>query len=46
MKSMIVKSIIKVLNIYEDPEDIVQMMEQDDLLGNDCFWYMLNFELY
>lgn len=32
--------------MYETPEQILQLVENKDIMDNDCLWYLLNFQLY
>lgn len=46
MKTTLVKQMEKVLNIYNNPLDMMIMVEQTDYEGNDCFWYLDEYDLY
>jgi hypothetical protein len=34
------------LNIYTDPDEVMRLVEQTDYEGNDCFWYLDEYDLY
>ena len=34
------------LEIYNDPEELMLMVEQIDYQGHDCFWYLDEYNLY
>ena len=40
------ESIVKMLEMYNDPEDLQEMVEFTDYEGNDCFWYLDEFDMY
>ena len=35
-----------ILEIYNDPDDVMRLVEQTDYEGNDSFWYLDEFDLY
>lgn len=46
IKEKIKKLCIQFLELYENPEQILQLVKSKDILDNDCLWYMLNYQLY
>lgn len=38
--------LIKVLDMYTDPNKVLRMVEMTDYEGNDMFWYLDEFNLY
>lgn len=32
--------------MYNDPDDVMILVEQTDYEGNDCFWYLDEYDLY
>lgn len=46
IKDSIVEKIILTLDIYDSPRQIESLIEQPDLEGRDCFWYLLKYEMY
>jgi hypothetical protein len=40
------ETIVKMLEMYNDPEDLQEMVEFTDYEGNDCFWYLDEFDMY
>ena len=43
---MLCDQIVKVLDMYNDPEDLLVLVEEIDYEGNDCFWYLDEYDLY
>jgi hypothetical protein len=37
---------VKVLEIYTNPYEMMILVEQTDYEGNDCFWYLDEYDLY
>jgi len=46
MKETICHQIVKTLEMYNDPDELMMMVEQTDYEGNDCFWYLDEYDLY
>ena len=46
IKESISEKIILTLDIYDSPRQIESLIEQPDLEGRDCFWYLLKYEMY
>lgn len=46
MKDKITEKILKILDIYESPEQIIPLAELPDIEGKKCFSYLLEYELY
>ena len=46
MKSLITDQIIKILEIYKEPEEMIPLMERLDIGGKDCFWYLEKYEMF
>ena len=46
MKDTLCEQIVKVLDMYNDPEDLLVLVEETDYDGNDCFWYLDEYDLY
>ena len=46
MKETICHQIVKTLEMYNDPDELMMMVEQTDYEGNDCFWYLDEYYLY
>jgi hypothetical protein len=46
MKNLITQQIVKILEIYKDPEEMIPLMERLDIDGKDCFWYMEKYEMF
>jgi hypothetical protein len=46
MKKIIIDTLKKTLESYQDTEELTFLIEQTDYEGKNCFWYISNFELY
>jgi hypothetical protein len=46
MQASIVESIRSALEIYSDPDELMILVQQRDYNGNDCFWYLDEYNLY
>ena len=46
IKEKIVSTLSKVLNSYQDTEELTFLIEQQDFNGKNCFWYMNEYSLY
>jgi hypothetical protein len=46
MKELITEQVIKILEIYKEPEEMIPLMERLDIDGYDCFWYMEKYEMF
>lgn len=46
MQESIVEAIRSALEIYNDPDELMILVEQRDYDGNDCFWYLDEYNLY
>lgn len=46
MKEKLCDQLVNVLEMYNDPEELMFLVEQVDFEGNDCFWYLDEYDLY
>ena len=46
MKHMITQQVVKILEIYKEPEEMIPLMERLDIDGKDSFWYLEKFEMF
>lgn len=46
MKETLTDQLVKVLDFYKDPDELMILIEQPDLEGNNCFWYLDEYDLY
>ena len=46
MKDKIDQQLQTVLDMYNDPDEVMFLVEQTDYEGNDCFWYLDEYDLY
>ena len=46
MKEKINEQLVSVLETYNDPDEVIILAEQTDFEGNDCFWYLDEFNLF
>ena len=46
MKDTITGQLVKILDIYKDPEEMIHIMEIPDFEGRNCYWYFSNYDLY
>ena len=46
MKETITEQIVKLLEIYNDVDELMHLVEQNDYEENDCFWYLDEFNIY
>jgi hypothetical protein len=46
MKSIITGHIVKILEIYKEPEEMIPLMERLDIDGKDSFWYLEKYEMF
>ena len=46
MQELLSDSLRKVLEMYNDPDALMVLVEQTDYEGNDCFWYLDEYDLY
>jgi len=46
MKETITEQIIKVLEVYNDVDELMHLVEQNDYEENDCFWYLDEYNIY
>ena len=46
MKDTIAEQLRSTLEMYNDPDEVMILVEQTDYEGNDCFWYLDEFDLY
>jgi hypothetical protein len=46
LKEILADLIRETLEIYNDPEELMLMVEQIDYQGHDCFWYLDEYNLY
>lgn len=45
IKEKIAGALVKVIDSYREPNDIIGLIETHDFYGNDCFYYIQKFEL-
>jgi len=46
MKELLSDQMRKVLEMYNDPIELMVQVEQTDYEGNDVFWYLDEYDLY
>ena len=46
MKEAIDSQLQACLEMFNDPDEVMFMIEQTDTEGNDCFWYLDEYNLY
>ena len=46
IKDTISEQIRSSLQIYNDPDELMALVEMTDFEGNDCFWYLDEYDLY
>ena len=46
MKEKIIEQTITVLNSYDEPQSIIPLIENHDLMDKDCFWYLQQYEMF
>lgn len=46
MKEKVTEQLQQVLEIYNDPDEMMVLVELTDYDGNDCFWYLDEFDMY
>lgn len=46
MKEKLAEQIQNMLEMYNDPKDVLKMCEMTDYEGNSVFWYLDEFDLY
>ena len=46
MKGRVIDIVMKILEIFTDPEEIIPLMESLDIEGRDTFWYFQKYKLY
>ena len=46
MKELLSEQMRNVLEMYNDPDELMVLVEQTDYEGNDCFWYLDEYDLY
>ena len=46
MKDKITGQLLKILDIYKEPEEMIYIMKTPDLEGRNCYWYFSNYDLY
>mmetsp|Transcript_27175 Transcript_27175/g.41345 ORF Transcript_27175/g.41345 Transcript_27175/m.41345 type:complete len:374 (-) Transcript_27175:1536-2657(-) len=46
MKDLVSEQLRSTLEMYNDPDELMDMVEQTDYEGNDCFWYLDEYDLY
>jgi len=46
MQDMVSEKLRQTLEMYNDPDDLMDMVEQTDYEGNDCFWYLDEYDMY
>lgn len=46
MKDTLDEQIVKMLEMYTDPDEMMILVEQTDYEGHDCLWYLDEFDMY
>ena len=46
MKEIIANTLRQALECYNDVDELMFLVEQTDYEGNDCFWYLDEYDLY
>ena len=46
MKDLCSEQIKSTMEMYNDPDELMIIVEQTDYEGNDCFWYLDEYDLY
>jgi hypothetical protein len=46
MEEKILDQIAKLLEMFNDPDDLMILAENPDYHGNDCFWYLDEYDMY
>jgi hypothetical protein len=46
MKNKIEDQLKSIIDVYKDPNEIIDLMENQDIDGHNCFFYMLKYSLY
>lgn len=46
MKQTLTTHIVKLMDTEEDVKKMVKLLEQNDYDGNDCFWYLDEYDVY
>ena len=46
MKNKIEDQLKSIIDVYKDPNEIINLMENQDIDGNNCFFYMQKYSLY
>lgn len=46
MKETITEKIVQLLEIYNDVDELMYMVQQNDYEENDCFWYLDEYNIY
>ena len=46
MKELLSEQMRNVLEMYNDPDELMVLVEQTDYEGNDCFWYLDEYDMY
>ena len=45
LKTNIIEQLVKIVDVYQEPENLINLLEQHDLNGRSCFWYIQQYEL-
>ena len=46
MKNKIEDQLKSIVDVYKDPNEIIILMENQDIDGHNCFFYMQKYNLY
>lgn len=46
MQTTIQELMVKILQVYKDPDELIPLLEKPDYEGRDCFWYFSKYEMY
>jgi len=46
MEEKILDQISKLLEMFNDPDELMILAESPDYQGNDCFWYLDEYDMY
>ena len=37
---------VEILKMYKDPSEMIPLIENFDIEGKDCFWYITNYQIF
>ena len=46
MMEALAEQIVKIMEIYTDPDEMMILVEQTDYFGHDCLWYLDEYDMY